>query len=445
MPISTSPLRISDERIREVIATTDPVVTSGRVTQLVGLVLEAEGIVAGVGEVCLVESRKGEPPVLAEVIGFSNGRVLLMPFHHTAGVRAGQLISPTGKPLRVPVGEGLLGRIVDGLGNPIDGRGPLTIESRRVTSAAVPDPLRRARIDTVLETGVKVIDGLVTCGRGQRLGIFAGSGVGKSTLLGMICRNASADVNVIALIGERGREVREFVDDILGPEGLARSVVVVVTSDETPLMRIRGAETAMTMAEYFRDGGRDVVFMMDSVTRFAMALREVGISAGEVPASRGYTPSVFARMPQLLERAGTAQSGSITGFFSVLIEGDDVRNDPITDAIRAILDGHVMLTRDLANANVFPAVDVLQSISRLTRDLLDEAQLARMAKALGLYSTYRDAEDLINIGAYVRGSSERIDEAIDRIDDLRDFIRQSPRESFSFEQTQEMLGQITGV
>jgi len=440
-----SPLKISDERMARAIAVADPVVTSGRITQLVGLVLEAEGIVAAVGEVCVVESPRTEKPVLAEVIGFSNGRVLLMPFQHTAGIRAGQLIVPTGKPLRVPVGRGLLGRIVDGIGNPIDGRGPIEWETRRVTSAPVPDPLRRTRIDTVLETGVRVLDGLVTCGRGQRLGIFAGSGVGKSTLLGMVCRNAVADVNVIALIGERGREVREFIDDILGPSGMAKSVVVVVTSDETPLMRIRGAETAMTIAEYFRDASDDVVFMMDSVTRFAMALREVGISAGEVPASRGYTPSVFARMPQLLERAGTSPDGSITGFFSVLVEGDDVRNDPITDAIRAILDGHVMLTRELANANIFPAVDVLQSISRLARDLLDDTQRERMARALGMCSTYQDAEDLITIGAYVKGSSDRIDEAVDRIDDLRSFIRQSPDESTSFEETQKLLATITGV
>ncbi len=433
------------ERIAHTIAHAPVVATSGRVRQLVGLVLEAEGLVAGVGEVCRVEGGPGVPPVPAEVIGFADDRVLLMPFERTAGVRPGQLVRPTGKPLRVPVGRGLLGRVLGGMGQPIDGRGPVTAERWRTTQSGAPDPLARRRIDRVLETGVRVIDGLVTCGRGQRLGVFAGSGVGKSTLLGMICRNARADVNVIALIGERGREVREFIDDTLGPEGLARSVVVVVTGDETPLMRIRGAETAMAIAEHFRDQGQDVVFIMDSVTRYAMALREVGISAGEVPASRGYTPSVFARMPELLERAGTSSEGSITGFFSVLVEGDDIRNDPITDAIRAILDGHVLLSRDLANSNIFPAVDILGSISRLARDLLDETQRERMARVLDLYATWRDAEDLVNIGAYTRGTSERIDAAIERIDAIRDFIRQDRDENVPFEETQRRLAEITGI
>lgn len=437
-------LTIDAHKIDNRIVTANPVPTSGRVSQLVGLVLEAEGFSAGVGDVCRIE-QKGQPPVVAEVIGFTSGRVLLMPFHRTSGVRPGQLITPTGRPLRVPVGRGLLGRIVDGLGNPIDGRGPIESDRLRVTSAGSPDPLERSRIDQVLTTGVRVIDGCVTCGRGQRLGVFSGSGVGKSTLLGMICRNAQADVNVVAMIGERGREVREFIEDTLGPEGLARSVVVVVTSDETPLMRIKGAETAMTIAEHFRDTRHDVVFLMDSVTRYAMALREVGISAGEVPASRGYTPSVFARMPMLLERAGTSDRGSITGFFSVLVEGDDVRNDPITDAIRAILDGHVMLSRDLANKNIFPAVDVLHSVSRLTRDLLNETEQARMGRLLELYATYTEAEDLISIGAYARGNSPKVDEAIDRIDAIRDFIRQGRAESFSFDDTQAALARVTGV
>ncbi len=435
---------VSAERIAHTIAHAPVVATSGRVRQLVGLVLEAEGLVAGVGEVCRVDGGNGRP-IPAEVIGFADDRVLLMPFERTAGIRSGQLVRPTGRPLRVPVGRGLLGRVLGGMGQPIDGRGPVTAERWRTTQSGVPDPLARRRIDTVLETGVRVIDGLVTCGRGQRLGVFAGAGVGKSTLLGMICRNARADVNVIALIGERGREVREFIDDILGPEGLARSVVVVVTGDETPLMRIRGAETAMSIAEHFRDQGRDVVFIMDSVTRYAMALREVGISAGEVPASRGYTPSVFARMPQLLERAGTSDRGSITGFFSVLVEGDDVRHDPITDAIRAILDGHVLLSRDLANANVYPAVDILGSVSRLSRDLLDDVQQRRMARVLDLYATWRDAEDLVTIGAYTRGTSERIDAAIDRIDAIRDFIRQDRDEKVSFDETQRRLAEITGI
>jgi FliI/YscN family ATPase len=440
-----SQLTVSREKIYRTIRAAPPARVSGRVTQLVGLVLEAEGIVAGVGEICTVELGRGEAPVLAEVIGFARGRVLLMPFHRTAGVRAGVLVTPTGRALRVSVGEGLLGRVLDGLGAPIDGAGVLATKRRRLTAAPPPDPLRRALIDEVLVTGVRVIDACVTCGRGQRLGIFSGSGVGKSTLLGMICRNASADVNVIAMIGERGREVREFVEGILGPAGLAKSVVVVVTSDETPLMRIRGAETAMTIAEQFRDQGKHVVFIMDSVTRYAMALREVGISAGEVPASRGYTPSVFARMPLLLERAGTAERGSITGFFSVLVEGDDVRNDPVTDAIRAILDGHVMLSRALANSNIYPAVDVLQSVSRLAPALLAAGERARLARLLDLYAAYTDAADLISIGAYAKGSSEKVDEAIARIDAIRAFIRQGTEESYTWDETQAALAAVTGV
>ncbi len=429
------------ERIRLI----DPVVVSGHVTQLVGLVLEAGGIIAGVGEVCLIDQGQGAPPIQAEVIGFTKGKLLLMPFHHTHGIRAGQLITPTGRSLKVPVGTALLGRVLDGLGNPIDDKGPLRTTLHRTTNGQAPAPLERTRITDVLSTGVKAIDSCITCGRGQRLGIFSGSGVGKSTLLGMICRNAAADINVIAMIGERGREIRESVDNNLGPEGLAKSVVVAVTSDETPLMRIKGAETAMTIAEYYRDLGKNVVFIMDSVTRYAMALREVGVSAGEVPTSRGYTPSVFARLPHLLERAGTSSRGTITGFYSVLIEGDDIKNDPVTDAIRAILDGHVMLDRALANNNIFPAIDILQSISRLARDIQGEAEVERMNYLLDLYATYMEAEDLINIGAYVRGSSAKIDAAIDKIDQIRGFIKQGIHESFTYEQTESLLAELTGI
>lgn len=437
--------RIENEAILEKIRTIDPVVVSGHVSQLVGLVLEAEGIKAGVGEVCLIDQGPGAAPIQAEVIGFTDGKLLLMPFNHTHGIRAGQLITPTERPLKVPVGSALLGRVLNGLGNPIDGKPPLRSSLHRPTNGQAPAPMDRTRITKVLSTGVKAIDSCITCGRGQRLGIFSGSGVGKSTLLGMICRNADSDVNVIAMIGERGREIREFVDNNLGAEGLARSVVVAVTSDETPLMRIKGAETAMTIAEYFRDQGKNVVFIMDSVTRYAMALREVGVSAGETPTSRGYTPSVFARLPHLLERAGTSVQGSITGFYSVLIEGDDIKNDPVTDAIRAILDGHVMLNRSLANNNIFPAIDILQSISRLARDLQGEAEVERMNRILDLYATYAEAEDLINIGAYVRGSSPKIDAAIDHIEPIRNFIRQGINESFTYEQTEKLLADLTGI
>ncbi len=433
---------VSPEQIAHAIANTQPVAVTGRIRHLVGLNLEAEGINAAVGEIChVVVGRHSRVP--CEVIGFAEDRVLLTPLHYTDGMRPGQEVVPSGRPLKIPVGEGLLGRVLDGTGAPIDDRGPVATGYFRHATRRTPTALSRPPITEVLPTGVRAMDGLLTCGRGQRLGIFAGSGVGKSTLLGMICRNATADVNVIALVGERGREVREFVEQNLGADGLARSVVVAATSDETPLMRIKGAETAMAIAEFFRDQGKNVVFMMDSVTRYAMALREVGIAAGEVPATRGYTPSVFARLPILLERAGTSPAGSITGFFSVLVDGDDIRNDPITDAIRAILDGHVVLSRDLANANVFPAIDILGSISRLARNLLDEQSNQQVGNVLDLYSTFAAAEDLINIGAYARGSNPRIDEAVSKVDRIRSLIRQDVSQVVSWDEARAAVAALT--
>ncbi len=440
-----SRLRLDTAHLLEKLDDIDPVTIHGRITQLIGLVLEAEGCEASIGELCYVEPDSGSEPILAEVVGFTKGNILLMPFQNIEGIRPGYKIRPSGSALKVPVGEGLLGRVLDGMARPIDGKGPLEVETYRPTNSLSPRPLERRRIDQILTTGVKAIDGCHTCGCGQRMGIFSGSGVGKSTLLGMICRNSSSDVNVVAMVGERGREVREFVENNLGEKGLKRTVVVAVTSDESPLMRIKGAQTAMTVAEYFRDRRKDVTFLMDSVTRYAMALREVGLSAGEVPTARGYTPSVFAKLPALLERAGTSPLGSITGFFSVLVEGDEIKNDPVTDALRAILDGHVVLSRKLANINVFPPIDMLQSISRLSRVLLGPKEQERMDRMLDLLATYTESEDLINIGAYAAGSSPKIDEAIQKIEAIRNFIKQDISETFSLEETQKLMAEITGI
>ena len=346
--------------------------------------------------------------------------------------------------LSVPVGEELLGRVIDSVGEPIDGKSRIVTREYRPLESFAPSPLSRRPINRILETGVKVIDSIVPCGIGQRMGIFAGSGVGKSVLLGMICRNASSDVNVIALIGERGREVREFVDNVLGPEGLKKSVIVVATSDRSPVMRVKGAETAMTIAEYFRDMGKNVLFIMDSITRYAMAQREIGLAIGEPPTSRGYTPSVFAKLPALLERAGSSAHGSITGLYSVLVEGDDVSADPLTDAVRAILDGHIILSRKIANTGHYPAIDVLESVSRLAPVLLNEEQQRRREKVLRWFANYREAEDLINIGAYERGSNPEIDEAIEKTNQLMDFFKQSVDESFTLSETERALSQITG-
>jgi flagellum-specific ATP synthase len=437
--------KVDSTALLDALERSDPVTVSGRVSKLVGLTVEADGLEASVGELCRIELDRSRVPVLAEVVGFANGKVLLMPFQHTDGIRPGFAVRPTGAGVRVPVGEALLGRVVDGLGVPVDGKGAVGTCKFRPTTALSPRPLDRQPIDKMLTTGIRAIDGCLACGQGQRMGVFSGSGVGKSTLLGMICRNANSDVNVVALIGERGREVKGFIENNLGALGLERTIVVVVTSDESPLMRIKGAETAMTMAEYFRDRGKNVVFIMDSVTRYAMALREVTLSAGEVPTSRGYTPSVFARLPMLLERAGTSDRGSITAFISVLVEGDEIKNDPITDAIRSILDGHVLLSRKLANSNIFPAIDLMQSISRLTRALIGKTELARLNRILDLLATYTESEDLINIGAYVVGTNPKIDEAIAKIDAIRNFIKQDTLELVDYDDTQKTLSEIAGV
>ncbi|MDI6870349.1 MAG: flagellar protein export ATPase FliI [Bacillota bacterium] len=400
----------------------EPVRLLGKVSQVIGLTVESVGPAVHLGELCYLHPREG-PPIRAEVVGFRDSRVLLMPLGEMDGLGPGAEVRTSSAVLQVEVGDGLCGRVLDGLGRPIDGRGPVATGRYYPVHAQPPNPLQRQRISRPLEVGVKAIDALLTCGRGQRVGIFSGSGVGKSTLLGMIARNTAADVNVIALIGERGREVRDFLEKDLGPEGLARSVVVVATSDQPALVRVKGALVATAVAEYFRDQGLDVLLMMDSVTRFALAQREIGLAIGEPPTTRGYTPSVFALLPKLLERAGTAGNGSITGLYTVLVEGDDM-NEPIADACRAILDGHVVLSRELAAENQYPAIDVLSSVSRVMGDVVEPEHRAAAAWLREIVATYRRARDLINIGAYVAGSNPKIDEAIARIEEITAFLRQ---------------------
>ncbi len=414
----------------------------GRVSKVVGLLIEAEGTKARVGELCSIENEDGGE-IPAEVVGFHEGRLLLMPYRSMSGVHPGSLVRPSGHPLRLKLGKALIGRILDGLGRPMDGlEEPVLRHSRDIGSRA-PAPLEREPIHKPFETGIRAIDGLLTCGEGQRMGIFAGSGVGKSVLLGMLARNAEADVVVLALIGERGREVREFIEESLGPEGLARSVVVAVTSDATALERVKGAETAMAIAEYFRDQGNKVLVMMDSVTRYAMALREIGLATGEPPASKGYTPSVFAALPKLLERAGINEKGSITGLFTVLVEGDDL-SEPVSDAVRAILDGHVVLSRRLASLGQFPAVDLLDSVSRLFPRVSPPEQVATARKLIESMAVYRENEDLIQIGAYQPGSSTEIDRAIELRPRWIEFLRQQVAERSDMASTVTALEELVG-
>ncbi len=400
----------------------NPLVHLGRVEEIIGLVVSSIGPPVAVGEICRIIPPVGEV-IPAEVVGFRGNRVLLMPLGDLEGIAPGFLVKAEREPFRVPVGMGLLGRVLDGLGRPIDRKGPLQADGTRPASGTPPKPLERKRISEPLYTGIRAIDSLLTCGKGQRMGIFSGSGIGKSVLLGMIARNTSAQVNVIALVGERGREVREFIERDLGKEGLARSVVVAVTSDQPSLIRIKGAQIATAIAEDFRDRGFDVLLMMDSVTRLALAQREIGLAIGEPPATRGYTPSVFALLPRLLERSGPAAVGSITGIYTVLVEGDDM-NEPVADSVRSILDGHIVLSRKLAARGQYPAVDALQSISRLMIHVVDDAQQQAAARILEILAVYRDAEDLINIGAYVKGSNPKIDLALKKIDAILDFLKQ---------------------
>jgi flagellum-specific ATP synthase len=408
----------------------------GRVSQVVGLVVESDGPHARIGDLCVIEGLDGEK-VEAEVVGFRGTRLLLMPLAELAGIRAGCLVRSTGHCLRVEVGEHLLGRVLDGMGRPMAGHdaSPPSIQKRHYPIyASPPDVLSRKLIETPLITGVRAIDGLLTLSEGQRMGVFAGSGVGKSTLLGMVARTSSADVNVIALVGERGREVREFIEHDLGPEGLAKSVIVCATSDQPALVRIKAALVATAIAEFFRDQGKRVLLMMDSVTRFCTAQREVGLAIGEPPSTKGFTPSVFAMLPKLMERAGTSDKGSITGLYSVLVEGDD-NSEPVADACRSILDGHIVLSRSLANKGHYPAIDVLQSLSRTMPLVTSEEQRRGATRLRELMAAYSDAEDLISIGAYKEGSRPTVDQAIARIDPIHRFLKQAVGVSSSFDET----------
>ena len=414
----------------------------GRVVRVVGLLIESDGPQARVGEVCEVTGGPGEPPLAVEVVGFRDGRLLSVPLGDTAGIRPGARIKTRGQFPSVPVGDALLGRVVDAFGRPMDGLGPLRTSVRAPLYRNPVHPLTRRPIQEPLGTGVRSIDALLTCGRGQRLGLFGGSGVGKSTLLGMMARGTAADVVVLALVGERGREVRSFLDHDIGPAGLARSIVVVSTSDSPPLVRMRAAYAATTMAEHFRDAGLNVLLMMDSVTRFAMAQREVGLAAGEPPTAKGYPPSVFALLPGLLERAGTAERGSITALYTVLVEGDDT-NEPIADAVRAILDGHVVLSRDLAGRNHYPAVDILQSVSRTMSDVTDAEHRRRAALVREWLALLRDSDDLRSVGAYVHGHNPRLDAALDRQRAIEALLCQPSDTSCRFTDALDVLQRVT--
>lgn len=410
----------------------------GKVVKIVGLTIESVGPDAKLNDLCriILDQEKGLS-VMAEVVGFRDKRLLLMPFDNVEGIGVGCIVENTGHPLMVPVGDELLGHTLDGIGRPTDA-GSIPLDEEYPVEAQPPDPMNRKMIDEVLPLGVKAVDGLITVGKGQRIGIFAGSGVGKSTLLGMFARNTKADINVIALIGERGREVREFIERDLGTEGMKRSVVVVATSDKPALIRNKAAKTATAIAEYFRAQGKDVLLMMDSLTRFSMAQREIGLASGEPPVTRGYPPSVYSEMPKLLERAGTSDVGSITGLYTVLVDGDDF-NEPITDTARSILDGHIMLSRKLGHKNHYPAIDILQSISRVMSAIATGEHKELAGKLKNVLATYNEAEDLINIGAYKRGSNREIDYAIDKIDVVNQFLRQRTDEKFQFDEEIDLL------
>lgn len=431
------------EAYKQVIETESFIKFSGRVSKLIGLTIESSGPAVEVGEVCLIYPLKGTQPISAEVIGFKGELVLLMPLGEMTGIGPGSKVVATGQQLSVDVGETLLGRVIDGLGNPLDGR-PSPLTKRKYPASNVPpNPLLRDRINEPLSLGVKAIDGLLTVGKGQRIGIFAGTGVGKSTLMGMIAKNTSADVNVIALVGERGREVREFIEKDLQAEGLERSVLVVATSDKPAMVRVKAAQMATAIAEYFRDQGLDVLLMMDSVTRFSMAQREIGLAAGEPPVTRGYTPSVFAMLPKLLERAGNSDKGSITGLYTVLVDGDDF-NEPISDAARGILDGHILLSRKLAGLGHYPAIDVLNSISRVMPMVVSEESVENARRFKEIMAEYSEVEDLINIGAYKFGTNPKIDEAIEKMPSIKKFLTQRVDDAFDLEFALEQIDSIVG-
>ncbi|MDX9714363.1 MAG: FliI/YscN family ATPase [Dissulfurispiraceae bacterium] len=419
------------EKCKSFLSDTDVVKVYGRVDRGVGLIIEGLGPPANIGDICEIET--DEALLEAEVIGFKGDKILLMPVGEMMGIGPGAKIIAKGRQRYIRVDDSLLGRVLDGLGNPMDDKGTLTGQLCPIFTDPI-NPLNRKRITEPLDLGIRSINTMLTCGKGQRIGIMAGSGVGKSVLLGMMARNTAADINVIALIGERGREVREFIEKDLGEEGLKRSVLVIATSDTSPLIRIRGAFVATAIAEYFRSKGKDVLLMMDSLTRFAMAQREIGLTAGEPPTSKGYPPSVFNLLPKLLEKAGTSDTdGSITGLYSVLVEGDDM-NEPIADAARSILDGHIVLSRELANHNHYPAIDVLQSISRIMKDITDSRHKTAVEKVLDIMATYKRYEDVITIGAYKEGTNPKLDYAIKMMETIRPFLKQKIGERVTYEQ-----------
>lgn len=430
------------KRLIQEIEKINPLTVVGRVSKVIGLVLESEGPKAKIGEICNLVNKERKIISKSEIVGFRGNQILSMVLGDLQEIEPGTQIIATGEMLNVKVGDALLGRVLDGLGNPIDGKGEIIAKEKRTIYASPPSPLQRQRISKPVATGIKAIDSFLTLGKGQRVGIFSGSGVGKSTLLGMIARKTSADINVIALIGERGREVREFLEKDLGQEGLNRSVVVVATSDAPSLVRVKAALVATTIAEYFRDKGLDVMFMMDSSTRLAMAQREIGLTIGEPPTTKGYTPSVFALLQKVMERAGTSVIGSITGLYTVLVEGDDL-NEPVADTARGILDGHIVLSRKLASMGHYPAIDVLESISRVMNDIITKEHKVAVSKAVELLATYRNSEDLISVGAYQRGTNPKIDRAISMNDTLMSFLRQEIEETHSFEGTIQTLISIT--
>ena len=419
----------------------DSVERSGRVTKIVGLTVECAGVMSRIGDLCHVHTLSQDRLVKAEVVGFRDGHMLLMPFGGLEGIGLGSRVDPTRKPLKVAVGREFIGRVLDGLGNPMDDLPPPTPEAWYSVDNPPPNPLTRERIKEALPLGIKSIDGLLTVGRGQRMGIFAGSGVGKNTLLGMISRNAVAEVNIITLVGERGREVKDFIERDLGPEGLKKSILIIATSDQPALIRLKCAMVGTAFAEFFRDLGYKVLLLMDSLTRFAMAQREIGMATGEPPVSRGYPPSLYTVLPKLLERSGTSETGSITGLYTVLVEGDDM-NEPVADTVRGILDGHIVLSRAIANSNHYPPIDVLASVSRVMPDIIHDNHSEMSGNLKNAIAVYREAEDLINIGAYQKGANPEIDEAIKLHAPIQSFLKQGVNESYSYE---EILGLMNGI
>ena len=432
---------IDFDRLHSALETTNLLDCQGTVVKVSGLTVESNGPIVGLGELCGIHIRD-DRRVLAEVVGFRNDHLILLPLEHIDGISSGDTVTARTTPRHIVLSEGILGRVINGLGEPIDEKGALPGTEKRALDACSPPPMTRKKINEPLALGIRSIDGLLTCGKGQRIGIFSGSGIGKSVLLGNIATSSEADVNVVALIGERGREVREFLENDLGPDGLGRSVVVVATSDSPPIQRVKAAFVAVTVAEYFRDKGKNVLFMMDSLTRFAQAQREIGLAAGEPPATKGYCPSVFSLMPRLVERLGRAERGSITGILTVLVENDDL-TDPVADSARSLLDGHIVLSRKLAERGYFPAVDILASVSRLMPVVTSEEHKTTARKMREIYATYADAEDLINIGAFSPGSNRRIDGAIALIDRIRDFLIQPVRQRTGLRETVEQMTAIT--